>query len=39
MLDACTILSVDSGEVDTVLNTFNEMAVERELPGIFAEAE
>jgi len=37
MYDDYALISVEAGEVDTVLNIFNDMADERELIGIFAQ--
>jgi len=39
MYDNYALISVEAGEVDTVLNIFNDLADERGLPGIFAQAD
>ena len=37
MYDNHALIIVEAGEIDTVLNIFNDMADERELKGIFAQ--
>jgi len=37
MYDDYALIFVDAGDIDTVLNIFNDMADERELAGIFAQ--
>ena len=37
MYDNYALIIVEAGEIDTVLNIFNDMADERELKGIFAQ--
>ena len=39
MYDNYALISVEAEEVDTVLNIFNDLADERGLPGIFAQAD
>ncbi len=39
MYDNYALLFVPSSEVDTVLKVFNDLGVERELPGILAQTD
>ena len=39
MYDDYALIFVEAGEVDTVLNVFNDMADERGLKGIFAQVD